>query len=82
MAGRAIVTAPGLRENDQASAPGSGKDGQVGASADTFTQFVALLSEHMDEPGLRSGDLAGKLFVSRSLLGRFVAAQAGQTTTH
>ena len=47
---------------------------------DRFTTFLAVLSSHLDDHDLRGGDLAARMYVSRSLLDRFVAAAAGETT--
>lgn len=50
------------------------------AAEDRFGSFLAMLSEHLDDHHLRGNELAAKLFVSRSLLDRLVAATAGETT--
>ena len=47
---------------------------------DAFASFLSMLAEHLDEHELRGPELAAKLYVSRSLLDRFVAAAAGETT--
>jgi AraC family transcriptional regulator len=49
-------------------------------SEDAFASFLSMLAEHLDEHELRGPELAAKLNVSRSLLDRFVAAAAGETT--
>src|SRR5262245_21729646 len=52
--------------------------GCVDCSADAFSKFLATLSQCMDEPRVRGGDLAAELFMSRSLLDRVVKAAAGE----
>lgn len=47
---------------------------------DMFARFLTLLSRCLDDHDVRGGDLAAELFVSRSLLDRFIAATAGETT--
>ena len=47
--------------------------------SDTFAQFVALVSNHLDDHGANSGDLAARLFLSRSHFDRVVGALAGET---
>jgi AraC family transcriptional regulator len=60
--------------------PQSDEDGRVTEAEDAFASFLSMLAEHLDEHELRGPDLAAKLYVSRSLLDRFVAATAGETT--
>lgn len=50
------------------------------AGDDRFASFVALLAEHLDSHNVRGPELAQRLYVSRSLLDRIVAAAAGETT--
>lgn len=45
---------------------------------DRFAGFLALLSDHLDQHQLRSRELAGRLYLSRSLLDRIVSAAAGE----
>jgi AraC family transcriptional regulator len=52
----------------------------VNQAEDAFASFLSMLAEHLDEHELRGPELAAKLYVSRSLLDRFVAAAAGETT--
>jgi AraC family transcriptional regulator len=47
-------------------------------TADLFGEFLGALSAHLDDHELRGGDLAGQLFVSRSVLDRLVRANAGE----
>jgi len=47
---------------------------------DRFVTFLNLLGDHLDDHELGSQDLAAKLYVSRSLLDRVVAAAAGEST--
>ena len=47
---------------------------------DAFASFLSMLADHLDEHELRGPELAAKLNVSRSLLDRFVAVAAGETT--
>ena len=47
---------------------------------DRFATFLSVLSSHLDDHDLRGRDLAERMYVSRSLLDRFVAATAGETT--
>ncbi|HEY2795158.1 MAG TPA: AraC family transcriptional regulator [Micromonosporaceae bacterium] len=49
---------------------------------DTFAQFVAMLSEHLDDPGLSSGRLADRLHLSRSHFDRIIGSLAGETPGH
>ena len=46
---------------------------------DTFARFVAVLSRHLDDHDASSGDLAARVFVSRSQLDRIVGAISGET---
>ena len=48
---------------------------------DRFASFITLLSEHLDDHQLRGSDLAAELYISRSVLDRFVAATAGETAS-
>jgi AraC family transcriptional regulator len=50
----------------------------VPAAEDKFARFIGLLAEQLDEHHLRGADLAAGLFVSRSVLDRFVLAAAGE----
>jgi AraC family transcriptional regulator len=52
---------------------------QDGGVDDTFARFVAVLAQHLDDHAARSGDLAARVFVSRSQLDRIVGAVAGET---
>lgn len=52
--------------------------GCVNRPEDTFAQFLASLTRHMDDHHVRGGELAAELFVSRSLLDRLVTAAAGE----
>jgi AraC family transcriptional regulator len=49
-------------------------------SEDYFATFLSLLTDHLDDHELSSEDLAARLYVSRSLLDRVVAAAAGEST--
>jgi AraC family transcriptional regulator len=50
----------------------------VDQSADTFAQFLASLTRHMDDHPMLGGDLAAELFISRSLLDRLITAASGE----
>lgn len=48
-------------------------------SRDVFAAFVVALSEHLDDHGVRSPELAADLFLSRSHLDRLVSLAAGES---
>lgn len=63
------------------SSPGNGPDRSDEATGDDrFASFIALLADHLDSHEVRSPELAHRLYLSRSLLDRIVAAAAGETT--
>jgi AraC-like DNA-binding protein len=47
---------------------------------DRFACFLDMLAENLDNHALSGAELAARLFVSRSLLDKIVAAAAGETT--
>ena len=59
-------------------AGGAGKLTRV-STGDTFATFVSCLADHLDDHDLRGGDLAARLYLSRSHFDRLVAAAAGET---
>jgi AraC-like DNA-binding protein len=73
-----------LGEIDQVLPAAARKDRNVpitdDAAEDRFARFLIVLTEHLDDREISGADLAAKLFVSRSLLDRLVAATAGETT--
>jgi AraC family transcriptional regulator len=49
------------------------------SSTDTFSTFVDSLASHLDDHEVRGGDLAARMYLSRSHFDRLVAAASGET---
>src|SRR5258705_3516245 len=54
------------------------QDGPVTPDADTFAKFVTVLSASLDDHALHGGDLAARLYLSRSHFDRIIGAIAGE----
>jgi AraC family transcriptional regulator len=50
----------------------------MASDADTFGRFVELVASNLDEHAARGGQLAARLYVSRSQLDRVVTAASGE----
>src|SRR6476660_2318064 len=74
-----IAEIMGVRKSVKRGGSGAGQDIAVDLPPDTFARVVAGLSQHLDDHDASSGDLAARVFVSRSQLDRVVGAMAGET---
>jgi AraC family transcriptional regulator len=71
---------PPATSSQSGPSPQSAAGGHAVELTDRFVAFLNLLAEHLDDHELGSRDLAARLYVSRSLLDRVVAAAAGEST--
>lgn len=74
------ATGEGRHSSERGASTQPTASGRAAEAEDRFVTFLNLLADHLDDHDLGSRDLAAKLYVSRTLLDRVVAAAAGEST--